>query len=101
MIKFKVTPERFAEACSILDYIGATAKNHGVIIRIAPRFILDEKDEYIVKVICDEDGDIASLENNEIALLLMTKVTPKRLEKLVNEFCEAAKAIVNPTNGGG
>ena len=97
MIKFKITPERFAESCSILEYLGTTAKNPETIIRVAPRFILDEKSEYVVVVNLDEDGDIKDFEHVGEALIMMSKVTPKRLEKLIEEFSEAAKAIVNPT----
>ncbi len=100
MIKFRITPSRFAEACNIIEYLAATNKHRDTIIRIAPRFILDENGEYIVKVNLDDDGDITSYEHVSDALLRMTAVTPKRLEKLVDEFGEAARAIVNPTSGG-
>jgi hypothetical protein len=99
VIKFKITPERFAEACNVIEYINATAKIKETIIRIAPRFILGEDSEYIVKVNVDEDGDIRGFEGAQEAFLKMAAITPKRLEKLVNEFSEAAKGIVNPTNG--
>ena len=101
MVKFKITPERFAEACSILQYLSVISKNEGVVISVAPRFIVDDKDEYIVKVNLDEDGDIESLENMDKALEKLSLVTPKRLEKLVQEFSEAANSIVNgnPTKG--
>ena len=103
MIKFKITPVRFAEACNILEYLTATsdAPNRQTLIRIAPRFILNGDGEYLVKVILDEDGDIKEFENMNEAFLKMSGVTPKRLEKLINEFTEAAKAIVNPQNGEG
>lgn len=100
MVKFKITPERFSEACSILQYLGTINKNASVITAIAPRFIVNEQDEYIVEVTLDEDGDIEALENMDQALALLANVTPKRLEKLIDEFSEAAKSIVNPTNGG-
>lgn len=101
MIKFKITPARFAEACSILDYLGASAGNIENNIRIAPRFVVNTEGEYIVKVTLDDDGDISALENVGDALMEMAKVTPKRLEKLSKELTEAAKAIVNPPNEGG
>lgn len=100
MIKFKVTPDRFAEACNVIEYLNASAKNKDTIIRIAPRFIV-EKDEYIVKVTHDEDGDIENYEGLDEALLKMLAITPKRLEKLIDEFSEAAKGIVNPPSGTG
>lgn len=101
MIKFKITPARFAEACSVLDYLGATSgRNKDSVMRIAHRFIVDKDGEYIVKIKLDEDGDIEGFENTEIALTQMMKVTPQRLEKLINEFSEAARAIVNPPSAG-
>lgn len=100
MIKFKITPARFAEACNILDYLNASAGSVESVIRIAHRFVVDAEGEYIVKVVLDEDGDITTFENVEVALTEMTKVTPKRLEKLTKEFTEAAKAIVNPPKEG-
>lgn len=100
-IKFKITPDRFAEACNVIEYLTVSAGDRDVAMRIAPRFIVDEAGEYVVKVKLDADGDIESMENLGDALLTMTGVTPKRLEKLCNEFTEAAKAIVNPPNAGG
>lgn len=100
MVKFKITPARFAEACSILDYLGASNGSREAVTRIAHRFVVDANDEYIVKVILDEDGDIKEFENGGEALLQMAKVTPKRLEKLIHEFSEAARAIVNPPSAG-
>lgn len=101
MIKFKITPERFTEACNILQYLAVTNNDLRTAIQIAPRFVVNEKDEYLVKVILDEDGDIKDLENVGEALLLMTQVTPKRLEKLHVQLMEAAKAIVNPQSAEG
>lgn len=99
MIKFKVTPERFAEACNVIEYLNASAKVRDTIIRIAPRFIVNAEGEYLVKVNLDDDGDISSYDGIEAAFMQMTAITPKRLEKLVDEFSEAARAIVNPPNG--
>ena len=101
MVKFKITPERFSQACSILQYMGILSKNSGVVVSVAPRFIVDQNGEYIVKVTLDEDGDIESLEGMDDALVLLAQVTPKRLEKLIDEFNEAANAIVNPTKEKG
>ena len=97
VVKFKITPERFSTACSILQYMSVMARNESVIISVAPRFIVDENDEYIVKVKLDEDGDIEELEGVNEALAELAKVTPKRLENLMDEISEAANAIVNPT----
>lgn len=101
MLKFKITPERFSEACGIIEYIGVSNGNKEMAIRVAPRFLLDDKGEYVVQVKLDDDGDIASLDGGTEALLQMSVVTPKRLERLSNELVEAAKAIVNPPNGTG
>ena len=101
MIKFKITSARFAEACNVIEYLNASAKVRDTVIRIAPRFIVGANDEYIVKVTLDEDGDIASFDGLNEAFAQMASITPKRLEKLIDEFSEAARSIVNPPNGGG
>jgi len=98
LLKFKITPERFAEATNILEYLTLTGKgtNKDLAFRVVPRFLLDENGEYMVKVLLDEDGDITGFEKHNEALLMMTAVNPKRLERLALELVEAAKAIVNP-----
>ena len=101
MVKFKITPERFAEACNIVEYLNVTAKVKETCIRVAPRFVLNDEGEYIITVNLDEDGDITGYENTEAAFLKMAGITPKRLERLMDEFSEAAKAIVNPPKEGG
>ena len=100
MIKFKVTPTRFAEVCNIVEYITMAGGNLGTAARILPRFILDDSDEYVVKVVLDEDGDIKEYEGLNEAFNKLTAVTPKRLEQLSKQLSEAAKAIVNPPNEG-
>lgn len=100
MIKFKITGERFAEACNITEYLLISAGNKDVVIRIAPRFILNDEGQYIVKVNTDSDGDIQSYENIGEALVKISAVTPKRLDKLVDDFQEAVKQIVNPPSAG-
>ena len=101
MIKFLITPERFSEACSIIEYVNTLNGSEETIVRIAPRFIVDKDNKYLVEIVHDEDGDIVSYENLNTAFVEIGTVTPKRLEKLIDEFMEAAKAIVNPTNGKG
>ena len=96
MVKFKITPERFAEACNALQYMGVMSKQEGVMIGALPRFVLDENGEYVAKVEVDEDGDILEVSDADI-MDAMTKISTKRLEKLMNELYEAANAIVNPT----
>ena len=89
MLKFRITPERFAEACNTLEYINVTNGNREVAIRTVPKFLLDDDGEYTVKVSLDDDGDITGFENLEKALFRMTAVTPKRLEKLTHEIGRA------------
>lgn len=99
-VKFKITGERFAEACSIFEYLQASNGSKDVFVRIAPRFVVDENGEYIVKVNYDDDGDPVAYEGLDAAFMKMASITPKRLEKLGKEFSEAARSIVNPPNGG-
>lgn len=101
MIKFKITPERFAEVCTVLEYMNVLSKNRAVIMNVAPRFVIDDNEQYIMRANLDGDGDITGYENREQAVTKMVAITPKRLEKLYDEFCEAAKGIVNPTSGAG
>lgn len=102
MLKFKISGERFAEAANTLEYLTITnGRNRDVAIRMLPRFLLDENNEYIVKIKLDDDGDILEFENQTDALMKMTVITPNRLGKLADELMEAAKAIVNPQTGGG
>lgn len=101
MIKIKITSTRFAEAANILDYLSIIGGNRDTALRLIPRFILDKDGEYVVKVKCDEDGDIQEFENLREATMQMTAITPKRSERLVDEMLEAAKSIVNPPKEGG
>lgn len=99
MIKFLITPERFAEACNVIEYVNTQAETKETIVRIAPRFMVNADGEYLVKVNLDDDGDITSYEGYDKAFMSMAAITPKRLERLIVEFSEAARAIVNPPNG--
>jgi len=98
LLKFKITPERFAEAANIIEFLTLTGSNTNkdLAYRMLPRFLLDENGEYMVTVKLDEDGDIVELEKYNEALFKMVTVNPKRLEKLALELVEAAKTIVNP-----
>ena len=98
MVKFKITAERFSEACGIFEYLAVLNGSKGTIIQISPRFIVDSEGKYIMDVVLDEEGDIKEFTNIEQAAKQLEGVTPKRLEKLIVEFTEAAKGIVNPTN---
>lgn len=98
-IKFKITGARVAEACNIAEYLLINSGNKETIIRIAPRFIVDDNGEYIVKVKLDNEGDIEGFEGVSEAFTKMAMVTPKRLDKLVKDFQEGANQIVNPPSG--
>jgi hypothetical protein len=100
-VNFKITPERVAEACNIIEYINLTLKDKGTVMMVAPRFVLKNDGEYSMSVKYNEDGDIDAFEGYADTLMLMSSITPKRLEKLIDEFSEAARAIVNPPKGTG
>ena len=100
-VKFKITPQRVAEACGVVEYINLTLKDKGTVISVAPRFVVDDKGEYSMTVKYDDDGDIEAFEGHIETLMAMSQVTPKRLEKLIDEFSEAARGVVNPPTGEG
>lgn len=100
-IKFKISGSRIAEACSVAEYLLLSSGSKDLVIRIAPRFVIDEAGKYVVTVNIDEDGDIQSFDGMEEAFGMLAKVTPKRLEKLAGEFAEAVKNIINPQSGTG
>jgi hypothetical protein len=100
-VNFKITPERVAEACNIIEYINLTLKDKGTVISVAPRFVVKDDGEYSMTVKYDKDGGIEAFESYASTLMLMSSVTPKRLEKLIDEFSEAARAIINPPKGTG
>lgn len=83
------------------EYLAALAGDSAAVIKVLPRFVVDEKGEYIIGVVMDEDGDITEYVNVEAAVRKVFNITPKRLDKLKKEFQEAAKQIVNPTSEGG
>jgi hypothetical protein len=102
MIKFDVNAARFGESCSILDQLNVLSGHQATFVKIAPRFAVDDKGKYLVKVNLDEDGDLDSLEfEEETFTKVASKLTPKRLETLKKQMVEAAKAIVNPPNERG
>jgi len=100
MVKFKITPERFATACSALQYMGVKSEQENIMINTLPRFMVDDKGEYIIKVKIDEDGDVEAVEDADMTLDALTKITPKRLETLYQELREAANGIVKKVNEG-
>jgi len=67
---------------------------------VIPKMLVNEQDEYVVKVISNEDGDPVSFENLTEANAQMEKIGLKRFDKLRKEITEAAKNIVNPPKGG-
>lgn len=100
-MKFKITPERVAEACGYIEYLNLLAKDRQTVFRVAPRFAVEKDGTYSMRVEYDEDGNISKFVGYEDAIVNMAMVTPKRLEKLIDEFSEAAKNVVNPPNDGG
>jgi hypothetical protein len=101
MVKFKITPTRFAEACNVYEYLACLNGDSGTVVKIMPRFVVDADDNYIIGVSHDEEGDIAEYTNVEPAVKAVFSITPKRLDKLKKEFSAAAREIVNPTSAGG
>jgi len=101
MIKFKISAERFADACTVTEYVGIVVGNLGQQMRVLPKMLIDEQGEYIVEIIHDSEGDIAELKNMDKANTIMNGISVKRFEKLCKELTEAAKNIVNPPKGGG
>ena len=101
MVRFKITSDRMLDALNIWDYIGLISGNLESCIRVAPRFLVDEKGEYVVAVELDEEGDIKSEKNLGKALAECGRITPRRMEKLAKEMEAAAQNIVNPQNGRG
>jgi hypothetical protein len=100
-VKFKVTPERVAEACGYVEYLNLLAKDKQTVFRVAPRFAIEKDGSYSMQIEYDEDGDIKQLVGYTDTLSAMAQVTPKRLERLIDELCEAAKNVVNPQTGAG
>lgn len=101
MIKFVISAERFAQACTVMEYLGVVVGNIGSQMAVLPKMLVDEKGNYIVEVIHDSEGDIAEAKNIEKANAMLNKLSVTRFEKLRKELTEAAKNIVNPPNGGG
>jgi hypothetical protein len=97
-MKFKITPERVAECATISEYLGALNGNIGLMMLMLPKLAIDDKGNYIVDVVLDDDGDIVELKNIDEARGVLLKITPKRFKKLAEEISEAMKEIVNPPN---
>jgi hypothetical protein len=100
MVKLKITPSRFAEACNVYEYLATLGGDVGTTVKILPRFVVNEAGEYIIGIVHDDDGDIKEYTNIEAAVKAVFSITPKRMEKLKKEFQEAARTIVNPTSDG-
>lgn len=101
MVKFKITPSRFAEACNVYEYLACLSGDAGTTVKVMPRFVVDADGNYIIGVTHDDEGDIKEYTNVEAAVKAVFTITPKRLEKLKAEFMEAARNIVNPPSGAG
>ena len=100
MVKLKITGTRIAEVCTIAEYLLLSSGNKAVVIRVAPRFVLNDEGEYIVKPIYTDDLDIDSFENHQEAFSKLLTISVKRMDKLAIEFQEAIKQIVNPQSAG-
>lgn len=99
MKKVKITPERCAEVCNILEYRLGIIGNFETLSRILPRFAVDDSGEYIVSVTINDDGEIEEFQKIEEGLTRVAGITPNGLRKLTPEFMEAFRGIVNPPNG--
>lgn len=100
MVRLKISPDRFATACNVYEYLAMQTGDKNTAIKLLPRFVVDESGEYIIQVEHDEEGDIKDYVNIEPAVKQLFQVTPKRNEKLAKELQEAARQMVNPTNDG-
>jgi len=100
VVKFKITAERVSVAATVPEYIGALMGNIASQMSLLPKLVVDDKENYIVEIVHDEDGDIAEAKNLTRAQARMNNITPARFEKLRDELREALKAIVNPPKGG-
>jgi len=101
MIKFVISSERFADVCTVTEYIGVLVGNLGAQMKVLPRMLVDSDGKYIVEVVLNEDGDPSEYKNLEKAEKIIDGIGLKRFEKLRSELTEAAKNIVNPPKGGG
>lgn len=95
----KITGERAAEVCNILEYRLGLIGSFETVARILPRFAVNDSGEYIVTVKVNDDGEIEEYFGIEEALQKVSGITPNALKKLVPQFTEAFRDIVNPPNG--
>jgi hypothetical protein len=98
---FVVTPERVSEACGYIEMISLISNDRVMAFRLAPRFAVEENDEYSMKIEYDDNGLISKIIGFEDTAVSISQVTPKRLEKFMDELCEAARNVVNPMKGKG
>jgi hypothetical protein len=104
MLKFKITSERFADACTIAQNISIiNGKSQQMAIHVLPYFLLNNEGEYVIVMTPDADGDpVHDAEQYTVAFSkIFTTLKPKRLETLAKELLEAAENIVNPPKEGG
>jgi len=101
MIKFVISPERFADACTVTEYVGVVVGNLGSQMKVLPKMLVNDNGEYVIEIVHDSEGDIAELKNTKEANDMMENISVARFEKLRKELTEAAKNIVNPQKGGG
>lgn len=100
-MKFVISAERFADACTVTEYLGVVVGNIASQMKVLPKMLVDDNGNYIIEVILDSDGDVTETKNIEIANGMMEKISVRRFEKLRKELTEAARNIVNPPNGRG
>lgn len=100
MVKFVISPARFIEACTVMEYVNILLGNMGGQMTALPKFLVDENNKYVVEVVHNEDGDPVEFKNLDLTNDYMNKIGINRFEKLRKELTEAAKNIVNPPKGG-
>jgi hypothetical protein len=98
---FVVTPERVREACGYIELLNLMAGEKTTAFRLAPRFAVEESGDYSMKIEYDDNGLISKFIGYEDTLVSIAQVNSKRLEKFIDELCEAARGVVNPTNRKG
>jgi hypothetical protein len=99
MLRFLISAERFAEACTVTEYIGVIIGNVGSQMAVLPKMLVDENGKYIVEIVHDAEGDILEARNMDVANKRLNSLSVTRFEKLRKQLTEAAKNIVNPPKG--
>lgn len=98
---FVVTPERVREACGYMELMNLMMNERSTAFRLAPRFAVEDTDEYSMTIEYDDNGLISKFVGYEDTLISIAQVNSNRLEKFIDELCEAARNVVNPPKGKG